>query len=184
MLDFTALDFETANAYPNSACSLAAVTMHDAACVKEGYSLIRPPFMVFAPETVRIHGITPDMVAGKPKFNALWPAIRRHLDGRILAAPNAAFDMRVLRSLLSWYDLEPPQASYICTVQLSRRIWPELPSHRLDVVAGHLGYTFRHHQALDDARACAYIVVKAAEKTGARSMEELIEQAGVRLKSL
>ena len=75
MLDFTALDFETANAYPNSACSLAAVTMHDAACVKEGYSLIRPPFMVFAPETVRIHGITPDMVAGKPKFNALWPAV-------------------------------------------------------------------------------------------------------------
>ena len=37
MLDFTAIDFETANKYANSACSLAAVTMNDDRCVKEGY---------------------------------------------------------------------------------------------------------------------------------------------------
>ena len=47
MLDFTAIDFETANKYANSACSLAAVTMHDDICTDEAYTLIKPPFMVF-----------------------------------------------------------------------------------------------------------------------------------------
>ena len=46
MLDFTAIDFETANKYANSACSLAAVTMHDDICTDEAYTLIKPPFMV------------------------------------------------------------------------------------------------------------------------------------------
>lgn len=76
MLDFTAIDFETANKYANSACSLAAVTMNDDRCVKEGYTLIRPPFMVFDPGNIQIHGITPDQVAHKPKFDALWDRIR------------------------------------------------------------------------------------------------------------
>ena len=66
MLDFTAIDFETANKYANSACSLAAVTMNDDRCVKEGYTLIQPPFMVFDPVNIQIHGITPDQVAHKP----------------------------------------------------------------------------------------------------------------------
>lgn len=86
MLDFTAIDFETANKYANSACSLAAVTMNDDRCVKEGYTLIRPPFMVFDSGNIQIHGITPDQVAHKPKFDALWDRIRPHLEGRILVA--------------------------------------------------------------------------------------------------
>lgn len=106
MLDFTAIDFETANKYANSACSLAAVTMNDDRCVKEGYTLIQPPFMRFDPGNIQIHGITPDQVAHKPKFDALWDRIRPHLEGRILVAHYAVFDTRVLRSLLRTYHLE------------------------------------------------------------------------------
>ena len=47
MLDFTAIDFETANKYANSACSLAAVTVRGNEIAKEAYTLIRPPFMSF-----------------------------------------------------------------------------------------------------------------------------------------
>ena len=184
MLDFTAIDFETANKYANSACSLAAVTMHDGQCVREGYTLIRPPFMVFSPDNVRIHGITPDQVAHKPQFDRLWPSVRLHLEGRILVAHYAVFDTRVLRSLLKTYHLETPQASYACTVEISRRVWPDLPNHKLDTVANFLGYTFHHHQALDDARACALIVVKAAEAVGASSMEELLDATHLKLKIL
>lgn len=138
MLDFTAIDFETANKYANSACSLAAVTMNDDRCVKEGYTLIQPPFMRFDPGNIQIHGITPDQVAHKPKFDALWDRIRPHLEGRILVAHYAVFDTRVLRSLLRTYHLEKPQASYACTVEISRRVWPDLPNHKLDTVAGYL----------------------------------------------
>ena len=133
---------------------------------------------------VRIHGLTPDQVAHKPKFDRLWPSVRLHLEGRILVAHYAVFDTRVLRSLLKTYHLEKPQASYACTVEISRRVWPDLPNHKLDTVADFLGYTFHHHQALDDARACALIVVKAAEAVGASSMEELLEKTGLSLKPL
>lgn len=136
MLDFTAFDFETANKYANSACSLAAVTMNDDQCVRQGYTLIRPPFMVFDPGNIEIHGIQPEQVAHKPKFDALWGNIRTHLEGRILVAHYAVFDTRVLRSLLKYYHLEKPQASYACTVEISRRVWPDLPNHKLDTVAG------------------------------------------------
>lgn len=184
MLNFTAIDFETANKYANSACSLAAVTMHDTTCVKEGYSLIRPPFLVFDPQNVQIHGITKEMVAKKPKFDALWDRIRTHLEGQILVAHYAVFDTRVLRSLLKTYHLEKPFLQYACSVEISRRVWPDLPNHKLDTVANFLGYTFQHHQALDDARACAYIIVKAAEKTQSATMEELLQKTGLSLKTL
>lgn len=184
MLDFTAIDFETANKYANSACSLAAVTIHGGQRIREGYTLIRPPFMVFSPDNIRIHGITPAQVAHKPRFDALWPAIRLHLEGRILAAHYAVFDTRVLRSLLTTYHLEKLSASYICTVELSRRVWPDLPNHKLDTMAAFLNFPFHHHHALDDARACAWIVIKAAETLGASTIDELLEQTNLKLKTL
>ena len=96
----------------------------------------------------------------------------------------AVFDTRVLRSLLKTYELEPPRATYACTVEISRKVWPGLPNHKLDTVAGFLGYSFRHHQALDAARACAFIVCEAAKQVGASSMEELMAATGLSLKTL
>lgn len=183
MLTFTAIDFETANKYYNSACSLAAVTVQGDAVVREGYSLIRPPYMVFAPENVEIHGITPDQVRNKPKFDVLWPKVWDHLKGHIIVAHYAVFDTRVLKSVLKAYHLDVPPLSYACTVEISRRVWPDLPNHKLDTVAGFLGYSFHHHQALDDARACALIVRKAAKQVGATSMEDLLDTIDLSLKT-
>ena len=44
MLEFTAIDFETANRYADSACSLAAVSITGQEVTHEGYTLIKPPF--------------------------------------------------------------------------------------------------------------------------------------------
>lgn len=125
MLDFTAIDFETANKYANSACSLAAVTMHDDICTDEAYTLIKPPFMVFSPDNIRIHGITPEQVEQKPHFDVLWEEIRPRIAGRIIVAHYAVFDTRVLRSLLKTYQLKTPDVSYACTVEISRRWKPK-----------------------------------------------------------
>ena len=56
MLDFVALDFETANKFKNSACSLAVITVKDGQIIKKAYSLIKPPFMSFDDECIEIHG--------------------------------------------------------------------------------------------------------------------------------
>ncbi len=162
MLTFTAIDFETANKYANSACSLAAVTVQDAKPVREAYTLIQPPFMVFSPDNIRIHGITPDQVAHKPKFDALWESVRPHLEGHILMAHYAVFDTRVLRSLAKTYHLDLPPVSYACTVEISRKVWPDLPNHKLDTVAGFLGLSFCLLLALVDAMAFSHIACDAA----------------------
>ena len=86
--------------------------------------------------------------------------------------------------MLKAYHLDVPPLSYACTVEISRRVWPDLPNHKLDTVAGFLGYSFHHHQALDDARACALIVRKAAKQVGATSMEDLLDTIGLSLKTL
>lgn len=182
MLEFTAIDFETANRYADSACSLTAVSIAGQAVMHEGYTLIKPPFNRFDEDNIRIHGITPQMVSAKPTFDALWPDIRERLNKRILIAHYAVFDTRVLRSLIKRYNLPGLDASYACTVEISRKVWPDLPNHKLDTVADHLGFTFRHHQALDDARACARIVCAAAERTGASSVEDLLTRTGLKLK--
>lgn len=184
MLEFTAIDFETANKYANSACSLAAVTMRGRQCVREAYTLIKPPFMRFDPMNVEIHGITEDQVACKPTFDQMWDRIRLHLEGRIVIAHYAVFDMRVLRSMLKTYGLDKPDMRYACTVEISRKVWPDLPNHKLDTMGDFLGITFQHHQALDDARTCAAIACAAAEATGAVSMEDLLDKTGLCLKAL
>ena len=182
MSKFTAIDFETANQYANSACSLAAVTIVDGERSTEAYTLIKPPFMRFDPMNVSIHGITADQVAGKPTFDSLWNRIRTHLEGRVVIAHYAVFDMRVLRSMLKTYQLDKPMMRYACTVEISRKVWPDLPNHKLDTMGRFLGITFQHHQALDDARTCAAIACAAMEETHTSSLEELLDQIGLKLK--
>lgn len=184
MLQFTAMDFETANKYANSACSLATVTKEGDTTTNETYRLIKPPFMVFAPENINVHGIHPEDVADEPKFDTLWNVFRPHLEGHIVVAHYAVFDTRVLRSLLKTYHLEKPDLSYACTVEISRKVWPDLRNHKLNTVAEFLGFSFHHHQALDDARACAVIACAAAKKVGASSMEDLLDTIGLPLKKL
>lgn len=181
MLDFVAIDFETANKYPNSAISLAAVVVKDGDIVKKGYSLIHPPFMQFDAGCTAIHGIQPKEVADKPTFDKLWPSIyENYLKGRIVLAHNARFDIGVLRSTLSYYHLDWPELTYACTVKISRKVWPDLANHKLNTVGAYLGIEFKHHYALDDAETCARIAIDAAKKEAVDSLPDLLSQIGVK----
>ena len=177
MVDFVAIDFETANKDAASAISLAAVTVENGKITKRAYSLIKPPTDFFEPEFIDIHGITPKMVEDKPTFDVLWPAIyERHLKGKLIIAHNAKFDMGVLKGMLEHYRIEVPSMSYACTVKIARKVWPELVNHKLNTVGNFLGYEFNHHQALDDAQVCAQIAVAAARQEQVASMRELLEK--------
>lgn len=88
------------------------------------------------------------------RLSGVWKEVAERLEGSIVFAHNARFDMGVLASVLDVYDLPDIHFLYGDTVAVSRMLWKELPNHKLDTVAGSLGYDFNHHQALDDARAC------------------------------
>jgi DNA polymerase-3 subunit epsilon len=162
---FVALDFETADYSPDSACALGLVRVENHQIVQRTYHLIRPPRRRFV--FTYLHGITWEDVAGQPTFAELWPSLTPlWADVDFLAAHNASFDRSVLHRCCAAAGLEPPEIPFRCTVQLARRTWNIKPT-KLNNVCDHLGITLKHHHAASDAEACALIVIAAHRGGGA-----------------
>jgi len=180
-MNFAAIDFETATSARDSACSVAVVEVKEGKLYDSYYTLIQPPGNRYNWFNTRIHGITREDTATAPDFAAIWPELRSHLEGRIVVAHNARFDMGVLGACLAREGLGIPDFSYCDTVAISRKAWPELVNHKLDTVGNFLHIEFNHHNALDDARTCAYIPVAAAKEMAVDSLQRLTAQLGVRV---
>lgn len=181
-MNFVTIDFETANHKRNSACSVAVVEVRDGKLYDAYYALIRPPEMVFHPINVQIHGITPNDVRDKPTFAQIWQDLKPWLEHRIVVAHNAQFDMGVLRSTLQEYRITPPVFHHFCTVHIARKVWPALENHKLDTLGRYFQIDFRHHNALDDARTCAAIALRAGEEMGAANFAALAKKLSLAAK--
>lgn len=181
-MKYAALDFETAYWGPANACSLGIVVSDGTKIIDEWYHLIQPLSLNFDAGCMRVNGIHPEDAAGEDRFPAFWKDIADRLEGNIVFAHNARFDMGVLASAIDTYHLPDMHFLYGDTVILSRKLWKDTVNHKLNTVAEALGFDFHHHQALDDARACEYIVRKALEQTELPSVEALMKATGQTLK--
>ncbi|MEV7637574.1 exonuclease domain-containing protein [Pseudarthrobacter enclensis] len=180
-LDFTAIDFETANGFRGSPCAVGLTKVRGGRIVEEASWLMRPPANHdhFDFHNVRIHGISAADVAGRPRFGDLFPEIGAFIGDDVLAAHNAAFDLGVIRSALEVSGLPGPAYDYVCTVMLSRRCY-SLVSNSLPFAAEEAGVPLvRHHDAGEDARACAGILIDIARRNGANSLAELYLSLGL-----
>lgn len=176
-MDFTAIDFETANGFRGSPCSVGLTRVRGGVIVEEGYWLMRPPegHDHFDSRNITIHGITPDDVADAPRFREVFPEVDAFIGGDPLVAHNAAFDLGVIRSAAEVSGIPAPAFDYACTVVLSRKNY-SLPSYSLPFVAEAAGVPLRnHHDATEDARACAGIMVDIASKHGVESVRGVFE---------
>ncbi len=161
-MNFVAIDFETANYQPNSACAVGLVKVVGGEIVDKAVHLIKPPTREFV--FTYIHGLTWNDVAKSDDFGKLWPKLEPFLDGaEFLAAHNASFDKGVLRSCCESYGMAAPPLPFRCTVQISRRAWNIYPT-KLSDVCRELKIALNHHEALSDAMACAQIVLAAYSK--------------------
>lgn len=161
MTRFAAIDFETANNERDSACALGVVVVERGRIVERLYELIQPPSREFL--FSHIHGLTWDDVKRAQRFDAVWSAMVRELQGvDFLAAHNAPFDKGVLHACCETYGLEPPPQPFVCTVRLARAQWDLRPT-KLPDVCRYLRIKLRHHQADSDAEACAKIVIAAQQ---------------------
>lgn len=182
-LDFTAIDFETANASSASACAVGLVRVRGGLVVETANWLIKPPpgHDRFFELNIGIHGIRPEDVADALGWSDQLARLLDFVGDDVLVAHNAGFDMAVLRRACEATGDACAPRRYFCTLQLSRRVY-ELDSYRLPFVAAEAGYgAFSHHDALADALACAHIVVDSAARHAARSLDELAERTGVRV---
>ena len=164
-MNFTVIDFETANSKRASACALGIVRVENGQIVDKDAWLIRPDDMRFDGMNIGIHGIRPEHVVNASEFDALYKEVfEEKLKDQLVVAHNASFDMSVLRKSLELYGIDFPTFDYLCTVKLAQKTWPDLDNHKLNTVSDFLGFKFNHHDALDDCLACANVMIKACEE--------------------
>ena len=160
-MELLAIDFETADAGPDSACAVGLARISSGAVRTATARLIRPP----RPEIrfTWVHGISWKHVADAPSFGALWPEIAPLFEGvDYLLAHNAAFDRRVLQACCAAAGVAAPAVPFVCTVRLARAAWRLRPA-RLPDVCRHLAIDLNHHDAGSDALACARIALAALD---------------------
>lgn len=162
--DFVAVDVETACGRVSSICQIGIVGFRAGEIIFE-YETLIDPRDYFSSFNTRIHGITEDHVRGKPCFGDLHEEISRHVASRVTVA-HSYFDKGAISAACRVHDRAAIDATWLDSVRVAKRVWPELPNHRLNIVSKHLGIKLKHHDALSDARAAGLIVVKASKATG------------------
>lgn len=180
--NFIAIDFETANRFSGSICSVGIAIYNDNCLVDSEYWLVKPheDYSDFEYFNTKLHGIDYDAVKDALEFDAVYDQILPYLPNKILVAHNASFDMSALRNVLSLYNIPYPEIEYVCTYKIAAKVWDSLENHKLDTLCNHLGHNFEHHNALQDAIACGSILTSALEKTGLKTINELISIIGMR----
>lgn len=174
-----ALDFETANERRDSACAVGLAWIEHGAVVRRETRLIRPSEMRFSPGNIRIHGILPADVRDAPEFPDAMAEFLPDLSRGLILAHNAPFDIGVLRASLAAYGLPVPGLAYLCTLQVARRVFPHPAGCGLGKVAARLGIRFAHHDAGEDAYACAEIALAAVREVEADSVLGLTHALGM-----
>jgi DNA polymerase III subunit epsilon len=170
-MNFVAIDFETANHRPDSACAIGLVKVVNGVIAEKAVHLIRPPTREFL--FTYIHGLSWNDVAQMNDFGQLWPEIEPLFHGSaFLVAHNASFDKRVLAACCATYGLPMPPQPFQCTVQIARRTWGIYPT-KLSNVCETLNIELNHHEALSDAMACAHIMLKSEKALAANGRSPL-----------
>jgi DNA polymerase-3 subunit epsilon len=170
-MNFVAMDFETANSNRHSVCSIGLVKVENGKIIDTYYSLVNPKEK-FSSFNIAIHSIDEHQVKNAPAFNEIYDDITSFINGYPLVAHFAQFDINVFRDIAGKYELPLPNNQYFCSYILSKKLL-QLPSNKLNIVAKHFEIEFYHHNALEDAMACAKIVMHIANNQY-ESLDDLI----------
>lgn len=182
MISFVSIDFETANHSRVSICAAGMAVFENGVLTESPYWLVRPPkgHGWFRDDFIECHGLTHLDVLDAPEFPAIAPEFLAHLSrADLVVAHNAEFDIGHLRETLDHFGLPCPAFDYLCTCKLSRRIWPELPSHSLDALAAHIGHDFNHHHAQSDAEAAGRVMLAMMKHANTMTLAELCQKTGM-----
>lgn len=170
LFDFVAVDFETATHRYNSACSIGIAAVKGGEIVETFYTLLQPPDLEFETDTIQIHGITPDKVKDAPTLDAVWLNIQKFFGPHLVVAHNARFDMMVLKHSLDWFS--PDDFHYVDSMSIAKSFVPG--SKSLKNCVCHFGIEMGcHHNALDDAIACANVVRCCLNSSDANNIGQL-----------
>ena len=157
------IDFETTGISPGQgarATEVAIVLMEGGVVVDRFQSLMKtgawiPPFIT------QLTGITNAMVNAAPAAAEVMAQAARFVGNAPMVAHNASFDSKFWQAELALAGVPAPQP-FACTVLLSRRLYPQAPSHKLGVLVDYHGLprTGQAHRALADAEMAAALLAR------------------------
>lgn len=165
-MEFLSIDVETANPDMSSICQIGIASFKDGVLVEEWVSLINPDDY-FDPINISVHGIHEPDVATAPKFSDVFEKISSLISGNICVS-HTHFDRVSLDKTIRKYALDPIDLTWLDSARVARRAWEECSwkGYGLASVCEIIGFEFKHHDALEDAKAAGAILNAAIEKTG------------------
>lgn len=165
-MEFVAIDVETANADMSSICQIGLAKYKNGLLIDEWSSLVDPEdYFDFI--NISIHGITEKDVVGSPKFPDILSEVSGYLSGAVTVS-HTHFDRVSLGRAIEKYSLKPIETVWLDSARVARRAWEQCAwsGYGLSKVCEIIGYEFKHHDALEDAKACGKIITAAIERTG------------------
>jgi len=173
---YAIVDIETTGGYAaNNAITEVAIVLHDGNReVKRYETLVRPEQPI--PRYIQaLTGITDEMVAGAPCFGEIAPVVHEWLKDAIFVAHNVNFDYSFLKHQLLACGMDL-QSKKLCTVRLSRKVFPGIPSYSLGNICQHLGIAINNrHRAGGDAVATAMLLERIIEAGGLEHIRVMLK---------
>lgn len=162
---FVSIDVETANPCMGSICQIGIARFIDGEIVEEWSSLIDPE-SYFDGFNTSIHGISQAMIAGKPKLPEVSETIRSLLENG-LTVSHTHFDRSAIAQAFDGYDLKPISTTWLDSARVARRTWEDVSKcgFGLSTLCRKIGYEFKHHDALEDAKAAGYVLLAAIRES-------------------
>lgn len=174
-MDFLSIDVETANADMASICQIGIASVNNGV-ISERWSSYIDPGDYFDGINISIHGIDETTVKGAPTFDQTIESLYEILDGNIVIC-HTHFDRIAIQRAAQSHNLRPPEATWLDSSRVARRAWTEVASkgYGLKPLCQKLNYEFQHHDALEDAKAAAHIMIAAMNETGL-SLDEWLKR--------
>jgi DNA polymerase-3 subunit epsilon len=174
-LAYTVFDTETTGLSPNEGDEIIAIgavrIVNGRLLSGETFETLVDPARALSPESIAIHGITPDVLQGQPRITQVLPRFHRFTEETVLVGHNAAFDMRFLQMKEQVVGLKFDQP-VLDTLLLSQVLHPDEETHRLEAIAARFGVdVVGRHTALGDALVTGEIFLR---------MLPMLHEAGIR----
>ncbi len=165
-LEFAVIDVETTGLFPGGHDRVVEVAVlrlgSDGTQTQEFATLVNPGRDV---GPTHIHGIRAHDIKDAPRFQDVAGDILDVIAGSVLVGHNIAFDLRFLSAEFARLAISFPDSARLCTLALSRKVTPTLPSRKLEELCRHWGIALPcAHSALDDARATAALLCECSRR--------------------
>jgi DNA polymerase-3 subunit alpha (Gram-positive type) len=157
---FVVFDLETTglDVMNNGITEIGAVKVVNGKLTEQFTTLIKPDYPI-TQEIVKLTGITDELVKDSPKIGVVIPDFMKFIDGAVLVAHNAEFDIKFIKRFAGAEEYEIKN-KILDTMDLARSVLPSLRHHDLHTLAEHFNITFRHHRAMSDAYATAEVLIE------------------------